>query len=615
MPQDVAKTSIKINQLLCQLLDLYKINFMDDINSLATNTGSNTNVCQIFSSLNIFIEVLQKITAICSDYYNQHHTHQHLPTKQSNQIISWQQEFLQEHSQLYAATIKAKSSNIDNKYVSGNNENNNHSNLAHYNYLKSICNLLKKYWLKLLDLIDLEYNKKNHFIFYINIFLDGIAPQNFLTINPELIYSTIENLGKNLFNCIERFLTDLINNHGYFQVKTTDFTAFTVGKNLATTPGKVIFKNDLMELIRYTPTTNTVYQTPLLFIPPFINKYYILDLSENNSLVKWLVNQGIVVYMISWVNPQADLAHKKFSDYLIDGPLKAIDIITKLNLHPKVHLAGYCVGGTLLSCVLSYMQKNKDNRVLSATHFMSLVDFSNLGNIGALINESSLDLLELLINKKGYLDGRLLSMAFSALRPADLIWPYIINHYLLNKRLKALDILYWNSDLTNLPAKMYIFYLRTMCFQNKLMKPGSIKLNGVTINLNSIKVPIFCVAGDTDHITVWQSVYNGAKLYGGSVEFILSGSGHIKGIINPPADQKYSFRTNNDSTNINNLTPEQWLQGSIKHSGSWWPYWLKWIVKLNSKKIKVKNLQAKIRDLSNAPDAPGSYVLKRVTEI
>lgn len=365
-----------------------------------------------------------------------------------------------------------------------------------------------------------------------------------------------------------------------------------IGKNLATTKGKVVFKNDLMELIRYSPLTKTVYQMPILFIPPCINKYYILDLSENNSLVKWLVQQGFIVYMISWVNPDADLAHKNFADYILDGPLKAIDLIIDIDLCPAVHLAGYCIGGTLLSCTLAYMQKTKDNRALSATQFMSLVDFSNLGNISALINESTLNLLDNIMSNKGYLDGRLLSLVFNILKPAI-------------KPLTALDIFYWNADITNLPFKMYSFYLREICFQNKLSKANAIKINGVSINLKKITVPMFAVAGRTDHIAVWQSVYKGAKLHGSSVEFILSSSGHIKGVINPPKDSKYSFKTNSYMP----PTPQLWLRTATEHSGSWWPHWFNWLTKINhdlrNKIVNVNNL------IYNFGDAPGIYVLKK----
>ena len=594
MEKDFLKISLTINQQLNQLLDLYKTDFMTDVNKIASTTESLASILQIFPGLDIFIEAWQKITA---QFLAKSSNEFSVPlTGKSNCIIKLQQEFFEEHKQIYTTTIEPILNNID-------------TNHNYYLYLKNLHNLIKKYYLKLLDLINLDHNKKNRLIFYFNNLLDTIAPQNFLTINLELMSTTIENRGQNLFTAIEKFLTDLINSKGYFQIKTTDFSAFKIGQNLATTPGKIIFKNDLMELISYTPTTKNVYKAPILLIPPFINKYYILDLSANNSLVKWLVHQGLVVYIISWVNPTTSLADKQFSDYVLDGPLKAIDIITKFHGHPKLHLAGYCIGGTILSCALAYMQQTNDDRALSATHFMSLVDFSNLGNISALINEHSLNLLEKLINNKGYLDGRLLSMAFSALRPSDLIWPYVINNYLLNKPLKALDISYWNADITNLPANMYMFYLRSMCLHNKLKEPNEIQLNGISINLQNINVPIFSLAGDTDHITVWQAVYNSSKVYGGPVEFVLSTSGHIKGLINPPIDNKYSFKINTNPKLP--ATPEQWLADAEEHQGSWWPYWLNWLTNITSEKINAEHFATKIvTDFNNAPNAPGSYVLQ-----
>ena len=468
----------------------------------------------------------------------------------------------------------------------------------------------KKQWSKILNFItNLEQQKKQNLILYVNNWLDYLKQQSLLLTNHEIIHETINTLGKNLLNGVKNCLHDLVINNGYFNIKTNDLEAFTIGKNLATTPGKIVYQNDLMELIRYSHTTEQVYKTPILIIPPCINKYYILDLSNKNSLVQWLVNQGFVVYMISWNNPGAECANKEFSDYVINGSLKAVDVITKINSCPQIHAVGYCIGGTLLSCMLSYMEQLKDPRILSATHFMSLLDFSNLGDVSLFINEKTLNLADKLMDKKGYFDGRLLSMVFNALRPNDLIWPYFINNYLLDKPLQAFDILYWNSDPTNLPANMYKFYLRNMCLKNLLCKPNGVNINGISIDLNKVTTPVFSVAGIKDHITPWQSVYAGTQLYGGSSQFILSSSGHVKGLINPPSDNKYSFKINIINKKIPK-NPQNWLKNSTEHSGSWWNYWKNWLTKLSFDKISA-NQSCSIVNINNLKDAPGDYVLKK----
>ena len=479
-----------------------------------------------------------------------------------------------------------------------------------YQEHKEIHLSFKKQLNKILHFItDLEQPKKQSLIFYFNTWLDFFKQQSLLFTNPEIIHTTINSDGKNLLNGIKNCLSDLVVNNGYFNIKTNDLTAFTIGKNLAATPGKIIYQNDLMELIQYSHTTEQVYKTPLLIIPPCINKYYVLDLSAKNSLVQWLVNQGFIVYMISWNNPGPELAYKEFSDYVTDGPLKAVDIITKINSCSKIHTVGYCIGGTLLGCMLSYMEQLKDPRILSATHFMSLLDFSTLGDMGLFINENTLNFADKLMNKKGYFDGRLLSMTFNTLRPNDLIWPYFINNYLLDKPLQAFDVLYWNSDSTNLPANMYKFYLRNLCFKNLLCKPNGITINGIPINLTKVTTPVFALAGIKDHITPWQGVYASAQLYGGQSQFVLSSSGHVKGLINPPNDNKYSFRINIINKKIPK-DPQSWLKNSTEHQGSWWNYWKNWLINLSFEKISAQQ-SCSIININTLKDAPGSYVLKK----
>ena len=486
-------------------------------------------------------------------------------------------------------------------------------------YLKSsnsseiIYILLKKYWLKILDPITtIQPRNKRKLIFYVNNWLKSLIKQKFLF--SEFTPTNIKNIQKNLLIGIEHCLNDLIINEGYIDIKTKASTTFNIGKNLAITKGTVIYQNDLMELIQYFPITSTVYNTPLLFIPPCINKYYIVDLSENNSLVKWLVSKGFTVYMISWINPDKSLANTTFSDYIINGSLQAINIINKINPSAKIHLAGYCMGGTILSCTLAYMQQVNDYRALSATHFMSPLDFSNLKNL----NENSISKLENSINNTGYLDGRLLCTVFNIIHVNELVWPYIIKYYFLNKPLKDFDALFWNSDPVNLPAAMYIFYLRTICFQNKLHQPNSIIINGVPIDLNKITVPVFFVAGEQDPISNWQITYESIKIYSSSCnqQFVLVMSGHVIGLINKPTDYTCSYRAYNSNTTNNILTTNAtvWFEHSTEYSGSWWPTWLNWLININAAKINTMELNTQLQtSVTMLKSAPGNYVLKTIS--
>ena len=477
--------------------------------------------------------------------------------------------------------------------------------------------LLKKYWLKILEpIITIERQNKRKLIFYGNNWLTSLSKQKDLFANSELNPNTIKTIIDNLLPNIKNFLNDLIVNNGYVDIKTNNSNTFVVGKNLATTKGQIIYQNNIMELIQYFPTTLTTYKAPILFVPPCINKYYILDLSPNNSIVKWLVNQGFTVYMISWINPDAAMSDTTFSDYIINGSLQAINYITKTNKSPAIHLAGYCMGGTILSCTLSYMQKTNDPRILSASHFMSLLDFSNFKDL----NEHSLNLLEKFTNKTGYLSGRLLSMAFNIVHANELIWPYFINYYLLNKPLTMFDALYWNCDPINLPAAMYNFYLRSICLQNKLRQPNAIEINGVTIELNKVTVPIFSVAAEQDRISQWEVVYEGFKLYTTSCnqQFVLSTSGHVMGLINSPTDHKCSYKTSSYST-TNNPSPNNamdWLENSTEYSGSWWTCWVNWLTNIDSSQVKAidpnNKTITKKTNITVSKDAPGDYVLKKI---
>ncbi len=441
--------------------------------------------------------------------------------------------------------------------------------------------------------------------FYTRQFVDAMAPSNFLLTNPEVLRTTVESGGDNLLKGLNNLLNDLERGHGQLQIKMTDLEAFKIGQNIAVTPGKVVFQNDLMQLIQYTPTTEQVARRPLLIIPPWINKYYILDLRPTNSLVKWATDQGLTVFMISWVNPNEHLAQKTFEDYMLEGPLAALDAMAAATGEREANVIGYCLGGTLLASTLAYMAATGDTRFTSATYFATMVDFTEAGELSVFIDEAQLDALEERMNKAGYLDGRAMATTFNMLRANDLIWSFVVNNYLLGKDPFPFDLLYWNSDATRMPAAMHSFYLRNMYQENRLAQPGGITLKGVPIDLTRIKTPSFIMASREDHIAPWKSTYAATQLYGGPTKFVLAASGHIAGVVNPPAANKYCHW-------LNSRTPKNadlWLQNATQVAGSWWPEWLKWVSRFAGGKVPAR--QPGSGKLPALEDAPGAYVRVR----
>lgn len=576
------------------------------------------------------IDFLQ-FSHFCEIYYKMLADLAHDPLKS----IKLQEDFFREFTGLYFSSMNHfwstfnKNDNTNTKNNAKANDNINSEISTHltipkddkrfanplwdenpyFNLLKQSYYLMTDHslrWLNSFSSIDRKTRLQLHF--YVKNFLDYLCPANFISANPEVMQKILETGSENLLNGFKNFLQDLVQNKGRLNISKTNLKNFKVGENLAITAGKIIYQNDLMQLIQYLPTTAEVAQTPILFIPPWINKYYVLDLSPENSMVRWLVDQGFTVYMISWVNPNSRLSGKEFSDYMLEGPIQALDVITETAQCPSVHMVGYCIGGTLLGCTLAYMAKTGDKRAKSSTYFMSLLDFSNPGELGVFIDKPQLDVLDKIMSEKGYLDGRLLDTTFNMLRPNDLVWPYFINHYLLGKPLKPFDLLYWNADSTNLPYRMYSFYLRNMYLHNRLRKPNKISLAGVPIDLSEITLPSFFLASKTDHITLWKSVYAGIKLVSGDVDFVLTESGHVRGVINPPQLKKYSYFVNQ---HYQQKKPTEWLQGATEHQGSWWPYWKEWLESHDDgAKVPAKD---PVKDqIPIIEDAPGSYVLKRL---
>jgi polyhydroxyalkanoate synthase len=442
--------------------------------------------------------------------------------------------------------------------------------------------------------------------FYTRQFIDAMAPTNFAMSNPEVVRRTVETGGENLLQGLSNLLEDLERGKGKVRVKMTDLERFKLGENVAVTPGKVVYQNDLMQLLQYAPSTETVYKRPLLIIPPWINKYYILDLRPKNSFIKWAVDQGHTVFVISWVNPDEKLAEKDFEDYLLEGPMEALGAIEKATGERDVKVIGYCLGGTLLACLLACLEEKGDDRIKSATFFTSMIDFAEPGELGVFIDEEQLTLMEQEMEKTGYFEGSAMSEAFNLLRANDLIWSFVVNNYLMGKDPFPFDLLYWNSDSTRMPREMHKYYLRNFYQKNLLREPGGIELDGVKIDLATVKTPAYVLSTKEDHIAPWMSTYAATQLLGGSVRFVLGMSGHIAGVVNPPSAKKYGYWTNDELP----ADPEQWLAGASDHPGSWWLDWKKWVQRSNGKKVPAR--EPGDGGLPVLEDAPGSYVKVRI---
>ncbi|HVY56285.1 MAG TPA: class I poly(R)-hydroxyalkanoic acid synthase [Xanthobacteraceae bacterium] len=438
--------------------------------------------------------------------------------------------------------------------------------------------------------------------FYVRQITNAVAPSNFVLTNPELLRETLRSKAENLVRGMHHLAEDIEAGGGNLRIRQSDPHAFEVGRNLAVTPGKVIYQNDLMQLIQYAPATDTVLKRPLLIVPPWINKFYILDLTPEKSFIKWCVEQGITVFCVSWVNPDARLAQKGFDEYMREGILEALDAIEAATGERAVNAVGYCVGGTLLSVALAYMATKGDDRIRSATLFAAQVDFTYAGDLKVFADEDTIESIERRMAERGYLEGRLMATAFNLLRPNELIWPYVINNYLRGKDPLAFDLLYWNSDATRMPAANHSFYLRNCYLRNKLAR-GEMRIGGVDLDLHKVKVPIYNLATREDHIAPAKSVYLGSSLFGGPLRFVLTGSGHIAGVINPPAKHKYQYWTGPKPQGDD---VDAWLAQAEEHPGSWWPDWFAWLTQQDPRRVPARAPgSGKLKPIE---DAPGSYV-------
>lgn len=472
-----------------------------------------------------------------------------------------------------------------------------------FDFLKQAYLLTAQWGEKLVkDADGVDPHTKAKAEFYVKQISNAISPSNFVLTNPELLRETLSSNAENLVNGMHMLSEDIEAGHGNLKIRQSDPSNFEVGRNLALTPGKVIFQNDLMQLIQYEATTKDVLKVPLLIVPPWINKFYILDLTPEKSFIKWCVDQGISVFVISWVNPDIHLAAKSFEQYMKEGPIAAMDAIEQVTGEKKVHTIGYCVGGTLLSITLAYLAATKQDRAVSATMFAAQVDFTYSGDLKVFVDEERIAQLEAHMKEQGYLEASRMANTFNMLRSNDLIWPYVVNNYMRGKKPVPFDILYWNGDATRMPAANHSFYLRN-CYLNNRLTKGEMEIAGETLDLKKVTLPIYNLATREDHIAPAKSVLHGSQFFGGPVKYVLAGSGHIAGVVNPPAKKKYQYWAGGAPSGSD---VDEWMKTATEHPGSWWPNWLDWIKSQNAEMAPARTIGGgKLKPLE---DAPGSFV-------
>jgi polyhydroxyalkanoate synthase subunit PhaC len=451
--------------------------------------------------------------------------------------------------------------------------------------------------------LDAHTRKKAEF--YVSQITNALSPSNFVLTNPEVLRETITSSGGNLVRGMQMLAEDIEAGKGSLKIRQSDPTNLAVGVNMATTPGKVIYQNDLMQLIQYQPATGSVLRTPLLIVPPWINKFYILDLRPEKSFIKWCVDQGITVFVISWVNPDKKLGAKTWEDYMKEGPLAAMDVIERATGEMKVHTMGYCVGGTLLATTLAWLAEKRRQRVTSATFLAAQVDFTHAGDLLVFVDEGQISALERDMKESGVLEGNKMAMAFNMLRSNDLIWSYVVSNYLKGQPPSAFDLLHWNSDATRMPAANHSYYLRNCYLENRLTT-GSMVLDNTLLDLGKVKVPVYNLATREDHIAPADSVLHGSQFFGGPVKYVLAGSGHIAGVINPPASGKYQYWTNE---NVRDISLVDWMKAAHEHKGSWWPDWRSWLGQIDPEEVAARDIGSDV--LPPIEEAPGSYVKVR----
>ncbi len=479
------------------------------------------------------------------------------------------------------------------------------SSNPYFDYWKQMY-LLTSNWAE--DVLEktngLDDEEKHKARFALHQTTSALSPANFPLTNPEVMRTTLETKGQNLVKGMGNLLGDLKKSNGTLRISQTDTSAFEVGGNLAVTPGKIVYQNDIMQLIQYAPATEKVHRTPLLIVPPWINKFYILDLTQSKSFIRYIVDQGFTVFVVSWANPDEKMAGQTFENYMRDGILTAAQAVQRETGEGQCNVLGYCIGGTLLAATLAYLAGRDEKPFGSATFLTTQIDFTKAGDLKIFIDDLQLNALEAMMHQQGYLDGAQMAGVFNMLRPRDLIWPYVINNYMLGKKPFAFDILYWNQDSTRMAAANHQFYLRSFYMENKLAR-GEMSLGGVDLDMSRVTLPVYELATREDHIAPAQSVLKGAKLFGGPVEYVLAGSGHIAGVLNPPNKEriKYQYWTNPNGLKCDTI--DHWLKTAAETPGSWWGHWAEWLAGYSGDKVAARTPGQVLEIIE---DAPGTYV-------
>lgn len=476
---------------------------------------------------------------------------------------------------------------------------------AFFDFLKQAYLVTSRWASELVEHAEgLDEHTRHKASFYVKQVSNAISPSNFILTNPELFRETVASNGENLVRGMKMLAEDIAAGKGDLKLRQADYSPFEIGRNIATTPGKVVGRSDVAEIIQYDPATETVLKRPLLICPPWINKFYILDLNPQKSFIRWAIEQGHTVFVISWINPDERHGAKGWEAYIREGLQYGLDTIEEATGERDVNAIGYCVGGTLLAAALALMAQEGDGRIKSATFFTTQVDFTYAGDLKVFVDEEQVAAVEKSMNEKGYLDGTKMATAFNMLRSGDLIWPYVVNNYMRGKDPLPFDLLYWNADSTRMAAANHSFYLRNCYLENNLSS-GKMELAGHMVSLGDITIPIYNLASREDHIAPALSVFLGSKYFGGKVDYVMAGSGHIAGVVNPPASGKYQYWTGGK--------PEgdfgQWIAKAAEHPGSWWPHWQSWIEAKDNTRVPARKPDKHMKTLG---DAPGSYVKVRV---
>ena len=477
------------------------------------------------------------------------------------------------------------------------------SNLPIFDFIKQSYLLTADVLNKSTSAIPVEGKEKDKLKFYTQYFIDAMSPSNFVTLNPEVLKEAMDTKGQSLVDGLQNLMADLEKG----RITMTDESAFVLGENIGVSEGSVVFRNHLFELIQYKPTTETVHQRPLLIVPPCINKFYILDLQPQNSYVKWCVDQGNTVFLISWANTTPEYSQIGWDDYVQDGIFEATRVVKDITGEKKMNAVAWCIGGTILGSALGVMQKKRDASIGSATFLTTLLDFSDPGDLGVFLDQEDVDMRAAQVSKDGVMSGKSLALGFNMLRSNDLIWSYVVNNYLKGKTPPPFDLLYWNSDPTNLPAAMYNTYIREMYVNNNLAKSGGFTCCGKSVELEKIKTPSYFLSAIEDHIAPWKTTFLGTELMGGPVEFVLGGSGHIAGVINPPAKNKRNFWSDGEL----GQGADHWLETATDHPGSWWSHWHEWLDQQDSKQVPAREIGSHSEYQEIVP-APGDYVRVRI---